>query len=457
MRWSRTASAVGVTPSAGAWRSIAALSASRADSRYQRPRASAAAPASGARSSSAPALQPALTRAAVTIRSGSSSPPCHATPGRSSASAAGCCLASARSSQGVSVFSAPSIAPARAPAGTTSSGPTPGTSTSRRRRARVERRRRTFTVPLRSSKVRSPSTAGTLRVVQAEQITEALAVHGEGPCWLARSGELAWVDMLAGRVLATSLATATTQVVDIPGPVAAIVRPRAVGGVVVATETGVVLLDEHDSPSPLCEILREPGIRMNDGACDPQGRFWCGSMAYAVREGAGSLYRVEADGSFATALTGVTISNGLDWSDDGATVFYVDTPTGRIDTFAFDPATGDLSERRPFVEIDPGSGHPDGLTIDAEGGVWVALWEGGAVRRYAPGRHARRRRLAALRSGHGLHVRRRGARRALHHDVARGTPARGGSRRRRAVPLPAGGTRAGRARIRGVARRPRRR
>ncbi len=98
--------------------------------------------------------------------------------------------------------------------------------------------------------MRSPSTAGTLRVVQAEQITEPLADHGEGPCWLARSGELAWVDMLAGRVLATSLATATTQVIDIPGPVAAIVRPRTAGGLVVATETGVVLLDEHEPPTP---------------------------------------------------------------------------------------------------------------------------------------------------------------------------------------------------------------
>jgi sugar lactone lactonase YvrE len=250
-------------------------------------------------------------------------------------------------------------------------------------RARAEYRTRTATSPLYSTVVRSLLTAGTLRVVQAEQITEPLAVHGEGPCWLARSGELAWVDMLAGRVLATSLATSTTQVVDIPGPVAALLRPRAAGGIVVATETGVVLLDEHDSPTPLCEILSEPGIRMNDGACDPQGRFWCGTMAYDAREGAGSLYRVDPDGSFATALTGVTISNGLDWSDDGSTAFYVDTPTQRIDTFAFDSASGDLSERRPFVEIERGMGQPDGLTIDAEGGVWVALWEGGAVRRYA--------------------------------------------------------------------------
>ena len=220
--------------------------------------------------------------------------------------------------------------------------------------------------------------------MQAEQITEPLAVHGEGPCWLARSGEVAWVDMLAGRVLATSLATSVTQVIDIPGPVAAIVRPRTAGGIVVATETGVILLDAYDSPTPLCEILSEGGIRMNDGGCDPQGRFWCGSMAYDARAGAGSLYRVEPDGSVATVLTGVTISNGIAWSADGATAFYVDTTTGRIDAFAFDGASGSLSDRRPFAEIEPGLGQPDGIAIDAEGGVWVALWEGGAVRRYAP-------------------------------------------------------------------------
>jgi sugar lactone lactonase YvrE len=219
--------------------------------------------------------------------------------------------------------------------------------------------------------------------VQAEQITEALAVHGEGPCWFNRRGEVLWVDMLAGRVLATSLATAITQVIEIPGPVAAVVRPRVAGGLVVVTETGVLLLDEYESPSPLCEILSEPGMRMNDGGCDPQGLLWCGSLAYDEREGAGSLYRVDADGGVTTALTGVSISNGIGWSPDGATAFYVDTPTGRIDAFSFDGASGELSERRPFAEIEPGLGQPDGIAVDAEGGVWVALWEGGAVRRYA--------------------------------------------------------------------------
>ena len=232
--------------------------------------------------------------------------------------------------------------------------------------------------------MRSPSTPGRLCGVRAEQITAPLALHGEGPCWLARTGELAWVDMLAGRVLATSLAGGTTRAIDIPGPVAAIVRPRAGGGLVVATETGVALLDENDDPTILCEVFEEPGIRMNEGGCDPQGRFWCGTMAYDMRDGAGTLYRVEPDGSFATALAGVTISNGLGWSPDGATAFYVDSTSQRIDTFAFDGASGELGERRCFTEIEPSLGLPDGLAVDSEGGVWLALWDGGGVHRYAP-------------------------------------------------------------------------
>ena len=213
-------------------------------------------------------------------------------------------------------------------------------------------------------------------------MTEPLALHGEGPCWLARSGEVAWVDMLAGRVLATSLASGATRVIDVPGPVAAIVRPRAAGGLVVATETGVELLDESDAPALLCTIVDEPGVRMNDGACDPQGRFWCGTMAYDAHDGGGALYRVEPDGSHSLQLAGVTISNGLGWTPDGATAYYVDSLAG-IDVFAFDGATGTLSERRRLATIEGGS-LPDGLAVDAEGGIWVALWDGGAVRRYGP-------------------------------------------------------------------------
>jgi sugar lactone lactonase YvrE len=131
-------------------------------------------------------------------------------------------------------------------------------------------------------------------------------------------------------------------------------------------------------------VFIDPQIRMNDGGCDPQGRFYCGTMAYDETPGAGSLYRLDPDGSVHVTLRGVTISNGLQWNTGGDTVFYVDTPTGRVDAFDFDLDSGSLSRRRPFLEIEAEAGAPDGMTIDTEDCLWVALWGGGAVRRYTP-------------------------------------------------------------------------
>jgi sugar lactone lactonase YvrE len=122
---------------------------------------------------------------------------------------------------------------------------------------------------------------------------------------------------------------------------------------------------------------------MNEGDCDPDGRFYCGSMAYDITPGAGTLYRLDSDGTTTTVLTGVTISNGLAWSPDGGTAYYVDTPTQRIDVFDYDTARG-LTERRTLLTIPADAGAPDGLTVDSEGRIWVALWGGSAVRCYEP-------------------------------------------------------------------------
>jgi sugar lactone lactonase YvrE len=120
---------------------------------------------------------------------------------------------------------------------------------------------------------------------------------------------------------------------------------------------------------------------MNDGGCDPAGAFWCGSMAIDSAPGRGALYRLAPDGSVATMLTGVTVSNGLCWSPDGSRAYYVDSDTGRIDVLTVDLAVPDVTGRERFVDV---GGTPDGLTVDAEGGVWVALWAGSAVHRYTP-------------------------------------------------------------------------
>jgi sugar lactone lactonase YvrE len=150
---------------------------------------------------------------------------------------------------------------------------------------------------------------------------------------------------------------------------------------VIAVERGFVLEDADGSLVVLDELWSDPGVRMNEGGCDPHGRFYGGSMAYDKRPGGGALYRLDPDGSVRSILERVTISNGLEWSPDGSLAYYADTATQRIDAFDYDGEAG-LTSRRPFVDLSAEGLRPDGLTVDAEGGVWVALSNGGAVRRY---------------------------------------------------------------------------
>ncbi|MFC7110352.1 SMP-30/gluconolactonase/LRE family protein [Nonomuraea rubra] len=203
--------------------------------------------------------------------------------------------------------------------------------------------------------------------------------------WSARWGGLRWVDMLAGDVLALA-ADGTVRRRHV-GAVAAVVRPRVSGGYLVAAERELLLADSDDLDAPLRslgEAWNDPAIRMNEGGCDPDGRFYIGSMAYDASPGRGSFYVAGPDGALRVVLPGVTISNGFAFSPDGRLAYYADTGTGRVDVLDYDPEDG-LSGRRPFAVVDPEHGAPDGLTVDAEGGVWVAMWQGGAVHRYDQG------------------------------------------------------------------------
>ncbi|TDC47075.1 SMP-30/gluconolactonase/LRE family protein [Actinomadura sp. KC345] len=216
--------------------------------------------------------------------------------------------------------------------------------------------------------------------MKAEQITGPVAYHGEGPVWSAAWGGLRWLDMLAGDVL--SLAEDGTVARRHVADLVAAVRPRRRGGAVIGVERGFALEDADGTVTALDPLWGDAGVRMNEGGCDPDGRFYCGSMAYDQREGAGAVHRLDPDGSVTTVVGGVTISNGLEWSPDGTRAYYADTATGRVDVFDYDRESG-LTGRRPFAAA---LGSPDGLTVDAEGGVWVALYDGGSVRRYAPDR-----------------------------------------------------------------------
>ena len=117
---------------------------------------------------------------------------------------------------------------------------------------------------------------------------------------------------------------------------------------------------------------------MNDGGTDRQGRFFCGSMAYDMADPRGALYRYDADGTIREVLAGVTISNGIAWSADGGVMYYIDSATQRVDIFDYDAASGTPVRRRPLVQVEPGPWVPDGLALDDEGGVWVALYRGDA-------------------------------------------------------------------------------
>jgi sugar lactone lactonase YvrE len=215
--------------------------------------------------------------------------------------------------------------------------------------------------------------------MRAEQVTDAVAYHAEGPVWVAQWGGLRWVDMLAGDVLSLRADGGVDR--RHVGEVAAVLRPRRQGGAVIGVERGFALEDPDGTLRHLDPLWDDQDVRMNEGGCDPDGRFYCGSMAYDQRPGAGALHRLDPDGSVHVVLREVTISNGLEWSPDGSRAYYVDTPTGRVDVLDYDGERG-LTGRRPFVRPDPGN--PDGLTVDADGGVWVALYGGGQVHRYTP-------------------------------------------------------------------------
>ncbi|MGY1616015.1 SMP-30/gluconolactonase/LRE family protein [Geodermatophilus sp. SYSU D00691] len=216
--------------------------------------------------------------------------------------------------------------------------------------------------------------------MRAEQVTDPVAYHAEGPVWSPRWGGLRWVDMLAGDVLSLGADGAVDR--RHVGDVAAALRPRAGGGAVIGVERGFALEAPDGTVTTLPPLWTDPQLRMNEGGCDPAGAFYCGSMAYDQRPEAGSLYRLDPSGETSVVISGVTISNGLDWSPDGALAYYDDTPTHRVCTFAWTP-DGRLAGRRTFVQLAEDE-NPDGLTVDAEGGVWVALFGGGVVRRYTP-------------------------------------------------------------------------
>ncbi len=215
--------------------------------------------------------------------------------------------------------------------------------------------------------------------MRAEQLTDSVTYHGEGAVWHEGWGGLKFVDMLAGDVLSLG-ADGSVDRLHTGSPVACVVRPRASGGFVVVTEREFTLWSAAGEREWTSSPMLEEGLRFNEGSCDPAGRLLCGTLAYGIVEGAGSMYRL-AGREVIRLFGGLTISNGLGFTADGTRAYYADTPTQRIDVFQLGPDAS-LGVRRPWVVIPQESGSPDGLCVDSAGGVWVALWGGSAVHHY---------------------------------------------------------------------------
>ena len=222
---------------------------------------------------------------------------------------------------------------------------------------------------------------------------------GEGSRWIG--DRLILVDIPAGRLLSAPAPTGTpaesgdplTELAHVPDPLATVAEITGRPGAWLAgTGTGFAVIGA-DGVRPIAspEPVTDRPWRMNDGVADRAGRFWAGSMACDQTARCGALYRLDPDGTVRTVLRDLTIANGPAFSPDGRTMYLSDTPLGHVDQFDVDPATGELSNRRPFIRLESEDGAPDGLTVDTEGHVWVALFGGGAVHRYRPdGELARR-------------------------------------------------------------------
>ncbi len=220
---------------------------------------------------------------------------------------------------------------------------------------------------------------------KAELILDARAEHGEGPMWHAADSILVWLDIARNLVHLYDPASGSDRAIDVGQPVSAVV-PRASGGLVMALQEGYAALDLVSGRVDLIAPVPQAGTsgRMNDGKCDSAGRFWAGTMASNQQVGAATLYRLEHDHSVTPVLRDVTIPNGPAWSLDNRTMYFNPGATGGVDAYDFDPVTGAMTNRRPFITIPSDVGKPDGLTVDNEDHVWVAIWGGWAVHRYTP-------------------------------------------------------------------------
>lgn len=212
-------------------------------------------------------------------------------------------------------------------------------------------------------------------------------VLGEGPMWSDRDEALYWVDIVAKRIFRFRPSDGDVAIRELPFAPSAIV-PRKAGGLLLITKKGMAILESFEGALesiavPMIDFTREV---FNDAACDQAGRLWIGTRDINAKEAKGRLYRIDANFDVTAHAEGLVISNGIAFSPDGRTMYHVDSRPGRVDAYDYDPDRGTIGGKRLFLDYAQlgTAGRPDGCTVDAEGGLWVAEVEGARLARYTP-------------------------------------------------------------------------
>ncbi|MEJ7780168.1 MAG: SMP-30/gluconolactonase/LRE family protein [Daejeonella sp.] len=208
---------------------------------------------------------------------------------------------------------------------------------------------------------------------------------GEGPVWDERNKRILWVDIIKGEIHWFFPDTGEHNYSE-TGQLTGAIALTDKGDILAALQTGFVRVNLNDGSlqnisDPESNL---PDNRFNDGKCDPAGRFWAGTVSMSGTEKAGSLYTLEHDLSISTKVKNVTVSNGMAWSPDGATFYFIDTPTKQVVAYDYDNSNGSITNKRIVVQIPLEEGYPDGMAIDTEGMLWIALWDGWKVGRWNP-------------------------------------------------------------------------
>ena len=218
-----------------------------------------------------------------------------------------------------------------------------------------------------------------------EIVVNQTCLLGECPIWDAKRKVICWIDILNGEIHEYSPEQKKHKIIQVQEMIGSLAVCTN-GNFIAALQNGFAFIDRASGEVKKIANPENhlPGNRFNDGKCDPEGRFWAGTMSLSEEPNAGSVYIVEKNLSITKRIESVTISNGMVWSVDHQIFYFIDTPTFEVMAYDYDKYTGRISNKRTIIKIANEDGYPDGMAIDNEGMLWIAHWDGWQVTRWNP-------------------------------------------------------------------------